>query len=137
LFAEYKLVSGDFAHNLFPNYVKEFVDTDAVRFYAKFLAAVVQPHPVFFGYLVGMIEFAIALSMLLGWRVRELSILGALFMINMILCTWWAPGHGVAVWKYFGAELEHIPLLLLFLIFYAADAGTTWGLDGLRRPTTS
>jgi uncharacterized membrane protein YphA (DoxX/SURF4 family) len=108
-----------------------------VRFYARFLAAVVQPRPVFFGYLVGVIEFAIALSMLLGWRVRAFSIVGALFMINMILCTWWAPGHGVAVWKYFGAELDHIPLLLLFLIFYASDAGTAWGLDGLRRSTTS
>ena len=45
--------------------------------------------------------------------------------------------HGVAVWKYFGAELDHIPLLLLFLIFYAGDAGTVWGLDGLRRPASS
>jgi len=134
LFAEYKLVSGDFAHNLFPQYVKQYVETDAIRFYAKFLAAVVQPHLVFFGYLVAVLELGIGVSMLLGWRVRVFAVAGALFMVNLILCTWWAPGHGVPVWRYFGAELDHIPLLLLFLIFYAADAGTVWGLDGLRRP---
>ena len=33
-----------------------------------------------------------------------------------------------------GAELEHLPLLLLFIIFFAADAGRVWGLDGVRRP---
>lgn len=97
----------------------------------------VQPHAVFFGYVVGILELAVGLSMLLGLWVRPLSVVGVLFLINMILCTWWSPGHGVPVWRYFGAELEHIPLLLLFLIFYAADAGTTWGLDGLRRSAST
>jgi hypothetical protein len=48
----------------------------------------------------------------------------------MLLATWWAPGHGVPVWRYFGNELDHLPLLLLLIVFYAADAGRTWGLDG-------
>lgn len=135
LFAEYKLADGVFAHSGFQQYLQEYVTTDAARFYVPFLAGVVQPHAVFFGYVVGWLELAIGLSMLLGLWVRPLSIVGVLFLINMILCTWWSPGHGVPVWRYFGAELEHIPLLLLFLIFYAADAGMTWGLDGLR-PTT-
>jgi hypothetical protein len=60
-------------------------------------------------------------------------LLGALFMLNLALATWWAPGHGVPLWRYFGAELDTIPLLLLFLIFFAADAGQTWGLDGRLR----
>lgn len=133
LFAEYKLADGAFAHSGFQQYLQEYVATDAARFYVPFLAGVVQPHAIFFGYVVGILELAVGLSMLLGWWVRPLSVVGVLFLINMILCTWWSPGHGVPVWRYFGAELEHIPLLLLFLIFYAADAGTTWGLDGLRR----
>jgi hypothetical protein len=37
------------------------------------------------------------------------------------------------VWRYFGAELDHLPLLFLFIIFFVADAGKEWGLDG-RRP---
>jgi hypothetical protein len=36
------------------------------------------------------------------------------------------------VWRYFGAELDHLPLLFLFIIFYAADAGRVWGLDAWR-----
>jgi uncharacterized membrane protein YphA (DoxX/SURF4 family) len=137
LFGEYKLANGVFAHTGFPEYLKEFVESDAIRFYAKFLAAVVQPHAAFFGYAVGVLESAIGLSMLLGLWVRPMSAAGVLFMVNMILCTWWAPGHGVATWRYFGAELDHIPLLLLFLIFFAADAGTTWGLDGVRHRRTA
>lgn len=96
--------------------------------YVPFLL-MVQSHPVFFGYLVGVIESLIGISLLLGLKVRLASVLGALFMLNMIACTWWDPGHSAPVWRYFGAELDHIPLLFLFLIFFAADAGTTWGLD--------
>jgi hypothetical protein len=50
----------------------------------------------------------------------------------MLLATWWGPGHGVAIWRYFGNELEHIPLLLLLIVFYVADAGRVWGLDARR-----
>ena len=59
------------------------------------------------------------------------SMVGSLFLINLVFATWWEPGHGIAIWRYFGAELDKIPLIFLFLIFYAADAGRTWGLDGV------
>ena len=52
-------------------------------------------------------------------------------MLNITLSTWWGAGHGVALWRYFGAELDTIPLILLFLIFFASDAGQTWGVDGV------
>ncbi len=68
-----------------------------------------------------------------GIWVRGSSILGALFMLNLLLSTWWSPGHGAAFWRYFGAELDVIPLLFLFLIFFAADAGQTWGYDATFR----
>jgi uncharacterized membrane protein YphA (DoxX/SURF4 family) len=80
--------------------------------------------------LVGVLELFIGISLLVGLFVRPASIVGILFLVNMILATWWAPGQGVPVWRYFGAELDHIPLLLLLVIFYAADAGRVWGLDG-------
>jgi uncharacterized membrane protein YphA (DoxX/SURF4 family) len=90
----------------------------------------VLPHAVFFGYAVGIVELIIGISLLLGLWVRPACILGGLFLVNMLLATWWGPGHGVAVWRYLGAELDHLPLLLLLSIFYAADAGRVWGLDG-------
>jgi uncharacterized membrane protein YphA (DoxX/SURF4 family) len=84
--------------------------------------------------VVGILELWIAASLILGLWVRPTSILGALFMLNLTLSTWWAPGHGVAFWRYFGAELDTIPLLFLFLIFFASDAGRCWGLDAAMRP---
>jgi uncharacterized membrane protein YphA (DoxX/SURF4 family) len=131
LFGEYKLANGEFAHHGFPEYLKEYIGTSALRWYAPFLL-VVQAHAVFFGYFVGVLESVIGLSLLLGLKVRAASVLGVLYMLNMIACTWWESGHSVPVWRYFGAELDHIPVLLLFLIFFAADAGKTWGLDGRR-----
>ncbi len=134
LFGEYKLASSEFAQRTFPQvWLKDFIENGAVGFYRAFLSAVVLPHHVFFGYLVGAVELFIGLALLLGLWVRLASVLGVLHMVNLTLATWWGPGHHVPVWRYFGAELDHLPLLLLFVIFYAADAGRCWGLDGLRR----
>jgi uncharacterized membrane protein YphA (DoxX/SURF4 family) len=133
LFGEYKVFGSGFAHGGFQQYLNSYVQGAAVGFYRGVLAHVVLPHAVFFGYVVGVVELFIGLSLLLGLFVRTASVLGALHMISLTLATWWDVGHGVPVWRYFGAELDHLPLLFLFIIFYAADAGRVWGLDGRRR----
>lgn len=133
LFGEYKVASPAFTHGGFQKYVQGYIQTDAVSFIRPFLTHVVQPHAVFFGYLVGILELWIAVSLILGLWVRATSVLGALFMLNLALLTWWEPGHGIALWRYFGAELDKIPLLFLFLIFFTGHAGQTWGLDGVLR----
>lgn len=133
LFGEYKVVSPAFAHADFPRYLQGYIQTEAVSFYRPFLAHVVFPHAVFFGYMVGIFELWIAVSLITGLFVRLSSILGALFMVNLALSSWWAAGHGVALWRYFGAELDTIPLILLFLIFFATQAGQAWGIDGALR----
>lgn len=132
LFGEYKLAGPAFAHGGFQTYLQDYIANTAVGFYRPFLSGIIQPHAVFFGYLVGAIELLVGLSLLLGLWVRPACILGGLFLVNMILCTWWEPGHGVPVWRYFGAELDHIPLLLLLVVLYAADAGRVFGLDARR-----
>jgi uncharacterized membrane protein YphA (DoxX/SURF4 family) len=93
----------------------------------------VLPHVVFFGYFVGVLELLIGAALVAGLWVRPASVVGAVFLVNLLFATWWEPGHGVAVWRYFGAELDKIPLILLFSIFYAADAGAVWGVDGFWR----
>jgi uncharacterized membrane protein YphA (DoxX/SURF4 family) len=118
LFGEYKVAGPGFAHGGFQQYLQGYIGGDAVAFYRPFLAHLVLPHAVFFGYFVGVLELLIGLSLVLGWWVRPASVAGALFMLNLALATWWEPGHGVALWRYFGAELDKIPLLFLFLIFY-------------------
>ena len=130
LFGEYKLAGPGFAHGGFQGYLRDFIANGAVSFYRPLLSNLILPHAVIFGYVVGVIEILIGISLLLGLLVRPASILGVLFLLNLTLATWWEPGHGAPFWRYFGAELDHLPLLLLFIIFFAADAGKVWGLDG-------
>jgi uncharacterized membrane protein YphA (DoxX/SURF4 family) len=133
LFGEYKVAGPAFAHGGFQSYLQDYISNSAVSFYRPVLSDLILPHAVFFGYVVGVVELLIGISFLLGLWVRPASVLAMLFLLNMLLSTWWEPGHGAPAWRYFGAELDHIPLLLLCIIFFAADAGRVWGLDGRRK----
>ena len=133
LFGQYKLFGTGFAHGGFQQYLQGFIENGAVTFYQPILADLILPHAVFFGYVVGVMEMFIGVCLLLGIWVRPASVLGMLHMLSLTLATWWEPGHGVPVWRYFGAELNHLPLLFLFIIFYVSDAGREWGLDGRSR----
>jgi uncharacterized membrane protein YphA (DoxX/SURF4 family) len=133
LFAEYKLAGPGFAHGGFQRYLHDYIAHTAVSFYRPVLSGLVLPHSVVLGDTVGVVEAFVGISLLLGLWVRPASVLGGLYMLNLTLATWWGPGHGAPVWRYFGAELDHLPLLLLFIIFFFADAGKVWGLDGRRR----
>ena len=66
LFGEYKLASPVFAHAGFPQYLQGYIHNEAVSFYRPFLARIIQPHTVFFGYAVGVLELWIAVSMIAG-----------------------------------------------------------------------
>ena len=133
LFGEYKVAGPAFAHGGFQNYLHEYIASSAVSFYRPVLSELVLPHAVFFGYLVGVVELVVGISLLIGLWVRPASVLGILFLLNLTLAAWWEPGHGAPLWRYFGARLDTLPLLLLLIIFFAADAGCVWGLDGQRQ----
>jgi thiosulfate dehydrogenase [quinone] large subunit len=132
-FGQYKLFSPGFVGGGFQQYLQGYIDTGAVSWYRPLLEQVILPNAVFFGYIIGLVEMFIGLSLLLGFWVRPASILGVLHMASLTFATWWEPGHGVPIWRYFGSELDHIPLLMLFVIFFVADAGKVWGLDGRKR----
>jgi thiosulfate dehydrogenase [quinone] large subunit len=130
-FAEYKIASPAFAYGGFEGWIHQFVDEGtAVGFYKIFLVKFVLVHPVLCARMIAWGELVIGLSLVLGLLVRPASVGGAILMIALALSTWYAPGHGAPLWKYFGANLAHIPLLFLFAIFYATRAGDVWGLDG-------
>jgi len=133
LFGEYKVAGPAFAHGGFQTYLHDYITTTSVSFYRPVLSGLVLPHAVFFGYVVGVVELLIGISLLLGLWVRPAAVLGVLFLLNLTLAAWWEPGHGVPVWRYFGARLDTLPLLLLLVIFFASNAGRVWGLDALRR----
>lgn len=132
LFGQYKVFSSTFAHGGFQQYLQSFIESGAVGFYKPFLANLILPHAVFFGYVVGLVELFIGVSLLLGIWVRPASVIGVLHMLSLTLATWQGPGPGAPFWRYFGAELDHLSLLFLFIIFFVADAGKEWGLDGRR-----
>jgi uncharacterized membrane protein YphA (DoxX/SURF4 family) len=134
LFGEYKVAGPGFAHGGFQSYLHDYIATTAVSFYRPVLVHIVLPHAVFFGYAVGVIELLVGISLLLGLWVQRACIVGILFLLNITLASWWDAGHGAPIWRYFGARLDTLPLLLLLIIFFAVDAGQVWGLDGIRHP---
>ena len=134
LFAEYKIVGSEFTPLGFEHWVRGWVEQgQVVGFYKPVLVNIALGHPVLCARLVAWGELGIAVSLILGLAVRPAAIGGVILMINFILSTWFAPGHDAPVWQYFGANLDHIPLLFLFVIFYAIRAGDVWGLDGRLR----
>ena len=134
-FGEYKVAGPEFAHGGFQTYLHDYIATSSVGFYRPLLSGLVLPHAVFFGYLVGVIELLVGISLLLGLWVRPGCVLGIFFLLNLTLASWWDVGHGVPIWRYFGARLDTLPLLLLLIVFYASDAGRVWGLDAWRGKT--
>ena len=94
LFGEYKVAGPAFAHGGFQSYLQDYITTSAVSFYRPVLSGLILPHAVFFGYVVGVVELLIGISFLLGLWVRPASVLAMLFLLNMLLATWWEPGHG-------------------------------------------
>jgi len=133
LFGEYKLAGSGFAHGGFQGYLHEYIASSAVSLYRPILSNLILPHAVFFGYLVGVIEMFVGICLLLGLWVRFGSAIGIFFLLNLTLAAWWDVGHNAPLWRYFGARLDTLPLLLLLVIFYSADAGKVWGLDGRRK----
>jgi len=131
-FGEYKVAGPGFAHGGFQTYLKDYIANQSVSFYRPVLTGLVAPHAVFFGYFVGMLELLVGICLLIGFWVRPACAVGILFLLNLTLASWWDVGHGAALWRYFGARLDTLPLLLLLVLFFAADAGRVWGLDALR-----
>jgi uncharacterized membrane protein YphA (DoxX/SURF4 family) len=139
LFGEYKVVSSEWARSGFGGWIRGFLEQGTpVGFRRTFLVNFVMVHPLLCARIVGWGEFAIGLSLVIGLLVRAASVAGAVHMVSLALATWYAPGHNAPLWRYFGANLDHIPLLFLFAVFFATRAGETWGLDArLRRSLTS
>jgi uncharacterized membrane protein YphA (DoxX/SURF4 family) len=133
LFGEYKVAGPGFAHGGFQGYLHDYITSTAVSFYRPVLSGLFLPHAVFFGYVVGVVELFVGICLLFGVWVRPACVVGVLFLLQLTLAKWWEPGYNAPVWRYFGASLDTLPLILLLIIFYAADAGRVWGWDGRRR----
>jgi thiosulfate dehydrogenase [quinone] large subunit len=120
LFGEYKLFGPEFAHGGIQKWIGGFLQNDmAVHWYRPFLENVVMKYGVFFGYLFGAGELLVGISSVTGVWVRPAAVGGIFMMLNLLLSEWIGPGPNAPLWQYFGAQLDHICPLMIFLILLA------------------
>ena len=100
------------------------------RFYRPFLSGIVLPHAVFFGYVVGVVELFIGISLLIGLWVRMQALWGVV-SAEPDIAAWWDAGHGVAVWRYFGAD-SNIASSAIAGHLFCRRCWNSWGLDRVR-----
>lgn len=129
--AAHKISSWEFAKIEFPQFVTEAAHGAAVGFYGDFLSSVAGQHLAGFAALAALIELFIGVGLVLGLAVRPISILGAVYMVHLMLATWNVPGPNEPMWRYLDNGGKLIPLLFLFVLFGFGHAGENWGLGSL------
>src|SRR5215475_5247997 len=118
-FGQYKIVGVKFVNEGQP-----------VHWLLPMLNHYVLAHPQVWARVIAWSEMLIAVSLIVGLWVRISSIGGILFMLTLMLSTWYAGGYPAPTWQFIAAHLAQIPLMLLFILFFAMRAGETLGLDG-------
>jgi uncharacterized membrane protein YphA (DoxX/SURF4 family) len=131
ILGEYKISSLEFARIGFPQFIWDATHGTALGFYADFLGSFVWQRMGTYAVLIGFVELFIGVGLTLGLAVRPISILGMLYMVNLMLATWMAPGPGEALSGYLDAQLRHLVPLLLFLVLGVGHAGENWGFGSL------
>ncbi|MBZ5630470.1 MAG: DoxX family membrane protein [Acidobacteriia bacterium] len=127
----HKISSLEFAKLEFPQFVWDATHGAAVGFYADLLSSAVESHPSGIAVLIGLTELFIGVGLVLGLAVRPISVLGMVYMLNLILATWMAPGPNVGLWLYLDNEFKLITMFFLFLLFGIGHAGESLGLGAL------
>ena len=127
IFAQYKLTSTRFIWGGMASYISRFIDHGCYPFMRHFLKDIILPHAVFFGAFVSITELLIAISLITGVLVRWAS-LGGLVMMLLFLFSSNYPGAQVALWRYFGASLDHSVLALCFLTFLIGKPDAVWAI---------
>jgi thiosulfate dehydrogenase (quinone) large subunit len=117
IFGEYKVFGTQFTlGGGFQGWITRFLADGAYPFMVPVLRRVVLPHGTAIAFLVAYGELAIGLALVTGWLVRAASVCGLVYMLALLFSSNY-PGHGVAVWQYFGASLDHSVLALCFGAF--------------------
>ncbi len=127
----HKIWSWEFAGIEFPKFMWNAVHGTAVGFYGNFLNSFVWNYPSRYAVLVALTELCIGVGLLLGLAVRPVSLLGMIYVANLMLATWMAPGPDQPIWRYLDNETKLIALFFLFLLFGIGHAGENWGLGAL------
>jgi thiosulfate dehydrogenase (quinone) large subunit len=130
-FGQYKILGTKFVHEGFAQSVRGWIsEGQPAHWVLPVLNHYVLAHPQAWARVIAWSEMLIAVSLILGLWIRISSLGGILFMLTVMLSTWYAAGYPAATWQFIAAHLAQIPLMLLFILFFAMRAGETLGLDG-------
>ena len=103
-----------------PKIVSKQAADNPILFYKQFLENTVLTHPETFAHLTALGETITGLGLTFGLLTGAASLVGLLLVTNYGLATqWMSPGQ----------QGFHIVLFALMIVFFAARAGRTWGLD--------
>ena len=106
--------------NVMPTIVAKQASQNPIAFYKHFLEGTVLTHHELFATLTAWGETAVGLGLTLGLLTGVSSLIGLVLVTNYGLATqWMSPGQ----------QGFHIVLFALMIVFFAARAGHTWGLD--------
>jgi thiosulfate dehydrogenase [quinone] large subunit len=136
VFGEYKVFGTKFTlGGGFQGWINDFVTDGAYPFMVPVLRGFVLPHGTAFAFLVAYGELAIGVSLVTGLLVRAASISGLIYMLALLFSANY-PGPGAALWKYFGASLDHSVLALCFGAFIIGRPSDILSLRPLLRRWT-
>jgi hypothetical protein len=107
------------------DWMQREVANPAVPLYGALVGNVILPNIGVLGWLVWLMEAAIAVSLLLGLLVRLGGLLGFVQGLNLMIGLAAVPGEWY--WTY-------LMLALFCLLFALTSAGRWWGLDGYLLP---
>lgn len=111
--------SGSFlTHPILADMINEWMGrSSAPQWYVYYMESFVVPNWAFFSYFITYIEFLIGISLLLGFLVRPIALVGVLLSLNFL---WFS-----------SPLLSHYYILQMFLFFILGwlGAGRCLGLD--------
>jgi uncharacterized membrane protein YphA (DoxX/SURF4 family) len=132
VFGEYKVFGRDFTRGGgFQFWINRFIQEGAYPFMLPLLKGFVLRHATGISFLVAYGELAIGISLLIGLWSKAASAFGFFYMLGLLFSSNY-PGHGVPLWQYFGASLDHSILALCFLAFLIGDPEQRLSIRHLR-----
>ena len=133
LFGQYKVFGTGFTlGGGMQFWINKFLAGSVYPFMAPVLRDFVLPHGTAIAFLVAYGEFAIGLSLVLGFWVRRASAGGLLYMLLLIFASNY-PGAQAPFWQYFGASTDHSVFALCFIAFLVGDSERLWSLTTMRK----
>lgn len=133
IFGEYKVFGTGFTlGGGLQFWINKFLDGGVYPFMAPVLRDFVLPHGTAIAFLVAYGEFAIGLSLVLGFWVRWASAAGLPYMLLLIFASNY-PGAQAPFWQYFGASTSHSVFALCFVAFMIGDSERLWSIATMRK----